>query len=781
MKLNPDSPELTAYVLGELDAARTVQVEAALADDPSLRAEVELIRALTLELSQTLAIQAPNPLSPFQREQILRTAVSASSPKSPHRPGIPALARGWRQWLSAPYGWGVLLAGTAAVVLTFALGPHWHRDDGENSSGRTAGPKDTAADFDRLRYQVSGRVGPVAVNQVTGNAVPVTRGDGLSVNRPASAVADGTVRTGLGTGVAGGAGALSSATDKLPAAPNLARAENRAMEPALMRRYGLEMDRGASPAAPTTVNPGSRSLAYESPVPRAARAPGVDSYPGGATEREISRPYLRSPVEGIRTLPVRPRSTGEGYAPIVTNPFRPVAETPLSTFGLDVDTASYANIRRFLREGSLPPPDAVRLEEMVNYFRYDSPAIRGEHPVAAQVEVAECPWKPEHRLVRVTVKARDIVRSERPRANLVFLVDVSGSMEPENRLPLVQRTLRLLTERVTARDSVAIVTYAGEAGVALPPTNGGEKAPILAAIERLRAGGSTHGSAGIRTAYELARTNFIRDGVNRIILCTDGDFNVGLTSREDLLALISEEARSGVFLTVLGYGMGNYQDATTELLADRGNGNHAYIDSFREAQKVMGEQLESTLVTVAKDVKLQIEFNPERVVQWRLLGYEKRLLADRDFNDDTKDAGELGAGHLVTALYELMPVGGIGPGVDPLRYQAVPAEIASPKTGHPDELLNLKLRYKLPDGDTSRLLQMAVKDTVQEGSRAGTDLKFSAAVAGFAMLLRDTEPRGSLNYDLVLKLAEQGLGEDREGYRGEFIDLVRRARQLSGK
>jgi Ca-activated chloride channel family protein len=384
-------------------------------------------------------------------------------------------------------------------------------------------------------------------------------------------------------------------------------------------------------------------------------------------------------------------------------------------------------------------------------------------------------------LARVTVKAREVARAERPPANLVFLVDVSGSMEPENRLPLVQRTLRLLVDRLNAGDRVGIVTYAGNAAVALPPCSGADKASILAAIDRLRAGGSTHGSDGIRTAYAMARANRSGDAVNRVILCTDGDFNVGQTSDEDLLALVRGEAKSGVFLTVLGYGMDNYRDRTMQLLADNGNGTHAYIDSFREAQKVMATELESTLVTVAKDAKLQIEFNPERVSQWRLIGYEKRVLADRDFNDDTKDAGDLGAGHAVTALYELVPASVGSPGVDPLRYGATPAANPTGPSRHPDELMDVKLRYKEPDSETSRLVRFAVKDGVRDGSRAGVEMRFASAVAGFGMLLRNSPDKGQLTYDLVLQLAEQGIGEDRDGYRGEFIDLVRRAKSLSGK
>ena len=475
----------------------------------------------------------------------------------------------------------------------------------------------------------------------------------------------------------------------------------------------------------------------------------------------------------------------EAYAPVTDNPFKDVTAAPLSTFGMDVDTGSYSNIRRFLRDGSLPPPDAVRLEELVNYFRYDYPQPHGDAPLGATVEVAACPWADTHKLVRVGIQAKSIALGERPRANLVFLLDVSGSMEPEERLPLVKRSMRLLLDKLTPRDTVGIVTYAGESKVALTPvatTTDGRKR-VSDVLESLRAGSGTHGSAGIRDAYAMATNHFIKEGVNRVILCTDGDFNIGVTDRGELLDLIAGEAKSGVFLSVLGFGMGNLKDSTMETLADQGNGNYAYVDSFSEARKVLVEQLDGTLVTVAKDAKVQVEFNPARVARYRLLGYEKRLLRDRDFNDDTKDAGEVGAGHSVTVLYEIVPVGPDLAGVDPLRYaEKRSATLAEAKTKavHTDELLDLKLRYKLPDGDKSRLIEQAVKEGDREAAVASTDLKFAAAVAGYGMLLRDSPHKGDLTWENVLRLAEQGLGDDKEGYRAEFIDLARKAQKLGG-
>jgi Ca-activated chloride channel family protein len=427
------------------------------------------------------------------------------------------------------------------------------------------------------------------------------------------------------------------------------------------------------------------------------------------------------------------------------------------------------------------------LEELINYFHYDYPQPRGDDPFGATVEVASCPWSETHKLVRVGIRAKDLARGERPRANLVFLLDVSGSMEPENKLPLAKRAMRLLLDRLTPHDTVGIVTYAGDAKIALEPVaiTADGKQRVTDVLEGLHAGSGTHGSAGIQNAYAMATNHFVKEGVNRVILCTDGDFNIGITDRGELLDLITQEAKSGVFLSVLGFGMDNLKDATMETLADKGNGNYAYIDSFSEARKVLVEQLDGTLVTVAKDAKVQVEFNPARVASYRLLGYEKRLLRDRDFNDDTKDAGEIGAGHSVTVLYEIIPAGPNLAGVDALRYGPKKAELelagrVDVKPVHTDELLNLKLRYKQPDGDKSRLIEQPVKDADREFAQAGADLKFAAAVAGYGMLLRDSPHKGDLTWDKVLRLAEQGLGDDKEGYRAEFIDLARTAQKLSG-
>ena len=475
------------------------------------------------------------------------------------------------------------------------------------------------------------------------------------------------------------------------------------------------------------------------------------------------------------------------YDSVPENPFYRTTDAPLSTFSIDVDTASYSNVRRYLTSGQLPPPAAVRLEEFVNYFTYDYPQPTGDEPFSVTTEAARCPWNGDHVLVRVGLKGREVHRKERPASNLVFLVDVSGSMQEPNKLPLVRESLKLLTRELGDSDRVAIVVYAGSTGLVLPPTGGDRKQTILEAIDRLEAGGSTNGGAGIELAYQLATDNFIPKGINRVILATDGDFNVGITDQGSLVRLIEEKAKSKVFFSALGYGMGNLKDSTLEKLSDKGNGNYAYIDTLKEAKKVLVEQMSGTLMTIAKDVKIQIEFNPTTVAGYRLLGYENRVLAAQDFNDDKKDAGEIGAGHTVTALYELIPAGKPGkketkklPTVDALKYQT-PAEPAPQAKELADELLTLKLRYKQPEGDVSKLLEKPLKHDVTSYAKASPDFKFASSVAGFGMLLRHSKYHGSATFDAVLELAQEGVGRDEGGYRKEFVELVRKAMELSNK
>jgi Ca-activated chloride channel family protein len=507
------------------------------------------------------------------------------------------------------------------------------------------------------------------------------------------------------------------------------------------------------------------------------------SYPPDESSREVAENQTRygnqfphSRGAGVADS----RFRNESYSHITDNAFRDVTAHPLSTFSVDVDTASYSNIRRMLAEGQLPPPDAVRIEELVNYFRYDLPQPKEGRPFSVTVELAPAPWNPGHRLARVALKGREIAEKDRPAANLVFLIDVSGSMQPENKLPLVKRSLKLLVERLKSDDTVALVVYAGSSGVVLEPTSGSEKAKILRAIDSLGAGGSTNGGEGIERAYELAAAHFLKGGINRVVLATDGDFNVGVTSRDALVELIERRAKSGVFLTVLGFGMGNLKDATLEKLADKGNGNYGYVDNFAEAKKLLVDQVTGTLVTIAKDVKLQVEFNPAQVKSYRLIGYENRVLAAADFNNDKKDAGEIGAGHTVTALYELVPADGVGgePGaVDALKYQPAPKR-GEESRAVSAETLTVKLRYKAPDADKSELWEVPVTDEGRKLDQASADLRFASAVAGFGMVLRNSPHAGDATLDSVQALAEDSLGEDPGGLRKEFLTLVEQARRL---
>jgi Ca-activated chloride channel family protein len=465
---------------------------------------------------------------------------------------------------------------------------------------------------------------------------------------------------------------------------------------------------------------------------------------------------------------------GETYAHTQEGGFRSATKDPLSTFSIDVDAASYSNVRRFLNQGQLPPPDAVRIEEMLNYFQYDYPQPTGSQPFSVTTELAACPWNPTHQLVHVGLQGKTVATDKLPPANLVFLVDVSGSMMGDDRLPLVQAGLRLLVKELRPQDKVALVVYAGAAGLVLPPTAGNKRSEIMRAIDNLRAGGSTAGGAGLRLAYQVARDSFQKDGNNRVILATDGDFNVGEQSDDAMEHLIVQERESGVFLTVLGVGQGNYQDKKMELLADKGNGNYAYLDNLDEARRVLVRQFGGTLFTLAKDVKLQVEFNPARVREYRLIGYENRTLVAEDFNNDRKDAGEMGAGHTVTALYEVVPVGA-PVAIDKLKYQQNPAETPAPASA---DLMTVKLRYKEPQGKTSKLFERTLRGSAVSLERASENLRFAAAVAQFGMLLRASEYRGDATWATTAKLAEEARGKDPEGYRAELVRLMKAAEGL---
>lgn len=465
----------------------------------------------------------------------------------------------------------------------------------------------------------------------------------------------------------------------------------------------------------------------------------------------------------------------EGYDNIVENSFHKVTDNPLSTFSIDVDAASYSNMRRFLNAGELPPAGAIRIEEMVNYFHYEYPQPKDGSPFSVNTEISECPWNRSHRLALIGLQGKIIPAENLPPSNIVFLIDVSGSMYSADKLPLLKQSLKLLVDQLREKDNVSLCVYAGNAGLVLPSTNGSQKQKIKDAIDALESGGSTAGGAGIKLAYKVAADNFIKGGNNRIILCTDGDFNVGASSDDELERMVEKERENGVYLTVLGFGTGNYQDAKMQKLADKGNGNHAYIDQLSEAKKVLVSEFGGTLFTIAKDVKLQIEFNPSRVQGYRLIGYENRMLNKEDFNDDKKDAGELGSGHTVTALYEIIPVGinsDFLKNTDTLRYMKEEKFSAS---AFSDELMTVKLRYKQPDGNISKLLSVNVADSKTALNSSSTNYRFAAAVAEFGMLLRNSSFKQHASYNNVINLAGDAVGADREGYRKEFVKLVEKA------
>lgn len=529
----------------------------------------------------------------------------------------------------------------------------------------------------------------------------------------------------------------------------------------------------AMETAPSTVYEMSEQAETTAPPPAAPQQSEVRQLGG----KQVPIPQPRQKRTTLMTMgdAVFPPSTSletESYTLSKESSFINSSNDPLSTFSIDVDTASYANIRRFINGGSLPPVGAVRIEEMINYFNYDYPQP-ADKVFSLTTEIGPCPWQPKHRLARIGLQAKSLPEAKLPPSNLVFLIDVSGSMNNPNKLPLLKKSMLMLVDQMKDTDKIGIVVYAGSDRVVLPPTPGEQKEKIRKAISTLTSGGSTHASSGILTAYDLARQGYIPDGNNRVILASDGDFNVGVTTRGELEKLIGDKRKTGIYLTVLGFGMGNYQDDTMEILADTGNGNYAYIDSLLEAKKVLFKERASSLYTLARDVKIQVEFNPAIVGGYRLLGYENRLLADEDFRDDKKDAGEVGPGHAVTALYELIPAGSdTVPDVDNLKYQKQTA------LEYADEIMTVKVRYKTGNTDDSELVSQSIKESSPTFDRTSDDFRFAAAVAGFGMLLKESPHKVNITYTLLLDLARKSRGTDGEGYRAEFIRLLETAELL---
>lgn len=530
--------------------------------------------------------------------------------------------------------------------------------------------------------------------------------------------------------------------------------------------YRLTIAKQKNEPAVTHMKTDKRVVRYVEPVPIQEKT-AMAEYDMVAASPRASGAVARDYRQQVQYY----NPSTESYKKDPENDFRTVQANPLSTLSVDVDRASYSNIRRFINQGQKPPADAVRIEEMINYFDYNYPQPTDRSPVAIITELSDCPWNAQHKLLHIGLQARKISTEKLPPSNLVFLLDVSGSMDEPNKLPLVKSALKLLVGNLRAQDKVSIVVYAGNAGLVLPPTGGDHKTTIIDALDRLNAGGSTAGGAGIELAYKTAAAQFVQGGNNRVILATDGDFNVGVSNDNELEDLITKQRGKGIFLTCLGFGMGNYKDSKMEVLADKGNGNYAYIDNIQEAQKTLVSEFGGTLFTVAKDVKAQIEFNPAKVQGYRLVGYENRLLNNEDFKDDKKDAGDMGSGHSVTILYEIIPAGVNSAAlrdVDPLKYQQTEARY----TGA-DELATVKFRYKAPDGDVSKELVHPIADKTVRMNTASEPMRFSASVAMFGMLLKDSKYKGQADYRQTIALAEGARGTDKEGYRAEYIRLVK--------
>jgi Ca-activated chloride channel family protein len=830
--INPNDPKWTAYVLGELDEADRASVERLLESFPEARAFVDELKRASSALAEALASESPDVLGAAQRAAI-RTAADAG-----RAPWLTRLPMQWR-WGSGAVAAAVIVAAVVWLPGESPAPASRTGDDVVLSSSGAAAPAVPAADAGAgPADRQAGASTPPPAPAATAAAMPAPVAQELRVNAGAAAstmpgvardasggvlpgvtvtatdpasgavvtgITDSTGRYTLGNVMPGQVYRLTATLPGFnPVSTDLqaSRNEQRDFE---MRVGSLAETISVSVSRPVVdVQSTARQVTLNDALARESAAGGGRGVgagrafvPGGVAGGVVGPMPVPAPPAAVASAPqpvASPAFSGvnldverarrvvspgtESYASVAENTFIRASQEPLATFSIDVDTASYSNVRRFLSQNQLPPGDAVRIEELVNYFTYDYARPSGPHPIGASMEVADAPWNPRHRLVRVGIKARDIDANKRPASNLVFLIDVSGSMNTPQKLPLVKSSLKLLVDQLGENDMVSMVVYAGSSGLVLPPTGGNRKSVIARAIDDLQAGGSTNGGAGIQLAYRQAMDSFIRGGVNRVILVTDGDFNVGITSQGELTRLIEDRARSGVFLSVLGYGMGNLKDSTMERLANQGNGHYAYIDTLNEARKVLVEEMSNTLVTVAKDVKIQVDFNPAKVEAYRLVGYENRMLQAQDFNDDLKDAGEMGAGHAVTALFEIVPRGGTVPGsIDPSVFQPAPRETPRPASTSND-LLVLRVRYKLPDASESTRMDVPLPDRRRSFAEATADFRFAASVAAFGMILKNSQYRGEATLPWVMDTAEGSRGADRGGYRAEFVSLVQRAVSL---
>ncbi len=719
-----NDPRITAYVLDELPAEERQAFEAEIEANPELATAVAEARNVTGQLEGMFAAETTPPL-----DQQRRHVIFSPAPKRP--------------WVIPMIG----LATAASLVFLFVMPPM--------QQARKADYKISQRNDDKL----------VAREQ--------------EVIATADEFADYGANSAKGAAMEGLRQVPSRAPRTeypVPSTQNSVFSTEYAAAPSI--KSGVRDRLKAKTSAPPAQTVAGLKIAGDTPVPDA----GYQLRGPASEQTSLPRLAQPEPESDADSFGMGPGLSGDQFDPITENPFKRVAEHPISTFSVDVDTASYSKTRDFLmRANQLPPAGAVRIEEMINYFDYDyqPPAADDSHPFTTHTVVTSCPWNDERRLARIALKGKVIQRNDRPQCNLVFLLDTSGSMNAANKLPLVVDGMTMLLDQLDKNDKVAITVYAGSAGLVLDSTPAKKKKKIRNALTQLAAGGSTNGGAGIALAYQTARDNFVKDGVNRVILCTDGDFNVGTTSTDSLVRLVEQEAKGGIFLSVLGFGMGNHNDSMLEQISGRGNGNYAFIDNQNEAQKVLVDQTNATLVTIAKDVKLQIEFNPLKVSSYRLIGYENRVLAKEDFNDDNKDAREIGAGHSVTALYEIVPAGIAAdesrPKVDDLKYQSEPKPTSAADS---DEMLTLKLRYKAPEEETSTLIEFPVTDHGDDFAGADKDVRFAAAVAGFGMQLRRSEFQGNWTLSDVLAVAQKSTGEDEKGLRSEFVELVKKASLL---
>jgi Ca-activated chloride channel family protein len=835
MNFPPDDPKLTAYALGELSRVEAEEIERELQDSPELRQTLEEIRQMTEMLKKELAAEPALALDQTQKQIIEAALPPKSIVPFPRRKyfataGIAAMAASlmfvvaWQLWLAPEAKKISSQRPSSASQFKYAQNassdqgkklPEEHEVPTVSSPIPMTPPPERTSPLSRVEPapQTTVTIPSSAANPEPrfAKTTQETEATGYEVARSHSKTADKNFNFSPDQ-YAVATGSRKSVSPALEPAEGVRTTPTRAVRSQLLaqqtRGDGLRTDfesevasRGRTTESARRKEPARDSLAA---VQRDWNSSADGKiYKNDDVAEELQ--HLQKQIDSLgrtyqpnhpkmRALEVqveRLKQTGDTarYPRYAENAFESVSQNPLSTFSIDVDTASYANVRRFLNEGQLPPRDAVRVEEMVNYFIYDYPPPRGDEPFSVNMEVASCPWSKQHRLLRIGLKGKEIAQDKRPPSNFVFLIDVSGSMSPNERLPLIKQALRMLVKRMTENDRIAMVVYASSSGVVLESTSCVNKEEILEAIDKLEAGGSTNGGEGIQKAYALAEEHFIKGGVNRVILATDGDFNVGITDQGELINLIQKKAKNGIFLSALGVGTDNYKDALLQKLADKGNGNYHYLDTLEEAQKVLIQQMNGTLVTIAKDVKIQIEFNPAQVKSYRLIGYEKRILEAEDFNNDKKDAGEIGAGHTVTALYEIIPANVVEddelrPVAEELKYQPKrAAKVEKKESGDRDfraskELLTLKLRYKKPDGVTSKLNEFTVNDDGRKFSSASADFRFATAVAAFGMVLKNSECSGDFSFEQIAEVAGRAKGDDKEGYRAEFINLVKKAKSL---